>query len=60
MKTFRVLSHKDLEDVGSLRQDFALEVLLGLSRTEKSLPSRYFYDDLGSELFQQITELEEY
>lgn len=39
---------------------FALDVIEGLSKNEKSLPPRYFYDDLGSALFQAITMLPEY
>src|SRR5208283_4659121 len=39
---------------------FALDVLDGLTKREKSLPPRYFYDDLGSALFQAITLLPEY
>jgi L-histidine N-alpha-methyltransferase len=39
---------------------FAGDVLTGLSRPRKSLPSIYFYDETGSRLFQQISELEEY
>jgi len=59
-KTYKVLSPQDLESVSNSKQEFALEVLLGLSKTEKSLPSRYFYDDKGSSLFQKIMELDEY
>ncbi|NJL82292.1 MAG: L-histidine N(alpha)-methyltransferase [Chloroflexaceae bacterium] len=36
------------------------EVMAGLTRAEKTLPPRYFYDDRGSELFEQICELPEY
>lgn len=36
------------------------EVLHGLNLPQKSLPSKYFYDHRGSELFDEITELEEY
>lgn len=39
---------------------FELDVLFGLSQKHKFLPSKYFYDTKGSELFQQITELPEY
>jgi L-histidine N-alpha-methyltransferase len=39
---------------------FARDVSRGLSRSSKSLPSKYFYDAEGSRLFQRITELEEY
>jgi L-histidine Nalpha-methyltransferase len=38
----------------------ALEVREGLSTTPKRLPSKLFYDQIGSDLFEQITELPEY
>jgi L-histidine Nalpha-methyltransferase len=36
------------------------EVLRGLSSPQKELPCKFFYDDAGSQLFEQITELDEY
>ncbi|MGF1542676.1 MAG: L-histidine N(alpha)-methyltransferase [Pleurocapsa sp.] len=36
------------------------EVILGLQKTPKTLPPRYFYDRLGSQLFEQICQLPEY
>jgi dimethylhistidine N-methyltransferase len=39
---------------------FERDIIEGLSRRQKSIPSRYFYDDAGSELFERITELPEY
>ena len=39
---------------------FAEDVLKGLSSTPKSLSSKYFYDDEGSRLFQEIMKLPEY
>ncbi|MBK8465069.1 MAG: L-histidine N(alpha)-methyltransferase [Chloracidobacterium sp.] len=39
---------------------FAEDVLHGLSSTPKSLSSKYFYDDEGSRLFQEIMKLPEY
>lgn len=36
------------------------DIIKGLTQTPKSLPARYFYDDRGSELFEQICELPEY
>ncbi|AKD05798.1 methyltransferase [Pontibacter korlensis] len=39
---------------------FARDVDEGLSKEQKTLPSRYFYDGTGSRLFQQIMELPEY
>lgn len=44
----------------SLRRNFELDVLLGLSDKPKHLPSRYLYDDRGSELFSSICELPSY
>ncbi|MEO6655395.1 MAG: L-histidine N(alpha)-methyltransferase [Pyrinomonadaceae bacterium] len=39
---------------------FAEDVLRGLSSTPKELSSKYFYDDEGSRLFQEIMKLPEY
>lgn len=36
------------------------EVLTGLSKSQKTLPSKYFYDKIGSGLFEKICELDEY
>jgi L-histidine Nalpha-methyltransferase len=36
------------------------DVIQGLTESPKSLPPKYFYDDLGSELFEKICELPEY
>jgi L-histidine N-alpha-methyltransferase len=39
---------------------FAEDVLRGLTSTPKTLSSKYFYDDEGSRLFQEIMKLPEY
>jgi L-histidine Nalpha-methyltransferase len=39
---------------------FRADLLRGLALPQKSIPSRYFYDAVGSQLFDQITELPEY
>lgn len=39
---------------------FLAEVLEGLSKEQKQIPSKYFYDEKGSQLFDEICELEEY
>lgn len=36
------------------------EVISGLSQEQKTLPSKFFYDERGSKLFDDITELDEY
>ena len=38
----------------------ALDVREGLTATPKHLPAKLFYDEIGSQLFEQITELPEY
>lgn len=40
--------------------EFAVAVVEGLSKPRKTLPCRYFYDERGSELFEEITRLPEY
>ncbi len=39
---------------------FLAEVLIGLRKLQKELPSKYFYDERGSKLFERICELKEY
>ncbi len=39
---------------------FRAEVLAGLQSFEKTLPCKYFYDQRGSQLFDQICDLPEY
>ena len=40
--------------------DLYRDVIKGLTSEQKSLPSKYFYDEAGSDLFEQICELDEY
>src|SRR5687767_6330047 len=42
------------------RTQFANDVLRGLTSIPKQLSSRYFYDDEGTRLFQEIMQLPEY
>jgi L-histidine Nalpha-methyltransferase len=50
----------DLLDLEPKRQQFRTDVLDGLARSQKRLPTQYLYDRRGSELFERICELEEY
>lgn len=36
------------------------EIIEGLNQVQKELPAKLFYDERGSELFEEITQLEEY
>lgn len=40
--------------------DDGSDVIRGLTQPHKSLPPRYFYDDKGSQLFEEICDLPEY
>jgi dimethylhistidine N-methyltransferase len=40
--------------------DEAQEIITGLTQSQKYLSPRYLYDDLGSQLFEQICDLPEY
>ena len=47
----------DLEPVNA---DFLAEVLDGLTSSPRTLPCKFFYDERGADLFQEICELPEY
>lgn len=50
----------DNELNGEIETSFREAVRAGLSKLPRGLPSRFFYDDRGSEYFRQIMELDEY
>lgn len=41
-------------------EDFREDVLAGLSQTPKTLPCKWFYDEAGSRIFEEITKTAEY
>ncbi|AOL95268.1 L-histidine N(alpha)-methyltransferase [Porphyrobacter sp. LM 6] len=47
-------------DASGVDLAFRADVLLGLSQIQKAVPARWFYDDAGSRLFEDITRLPEY
>jgi dimethylhistidine N-methyltransferase len=49
-----------LHDESPEREQFLAEALTGLSRPQKQLPCKYFYDECGSRLFERICGLDEY
>ncbi|MBA3883089.1 MAG: L-histidine N(alpha)-methyltransferase [Chthoniobacterales bacterium] len=49
-----------LLDLEPATSDFREQVVAGLSASPRTLPSKFFYDERGAELFQQICELPEY
>jgi dimethylhistidine N-methyltransferase len=49
------------EDVKPISNNNILkEVLVGLSKSQKTIPPKFLYDDKGSEIFEEICELPEY
>ncbi|HTI13748.1 MAG TPA: L-histidine N(alpha)-methyltransferase [Dictyobacter sp.] len=49
-----------LADYAPQRDTFAQDIVDGLRKERKELPSKYFYDEVGSHLFDQICELDDY
>ena len=47
-------------DVAVHRHTFARDVAFGLTAPQKWLPPKYFYDERGSQLYEQICALPEY
>jgi dimethylhistidine N-methyltransferase len=54
------LEIKHLLPENTLKHDEETELIRALTQTPKSLPCHYFYDEIGSILFEQICELPEY
>src|SRR5512134_720665 len=50
----------ELCDLAPERASFLADVLAGLTRPQKTLPCKYFYDERGSALFERICQLPEY
>jgi len=49
-----------METIFESNETLAIEILEGLSVKQKYLPSKLFYDEYGSHLFDQICDLDEY
>lgn len=49
-----------LDQSNRLQGNQGTDVIQGLTQSPKTIPPRYFYDDRGSELFEQICTLPEY
>ncbi|MCF7797499.1 MAG: L-histidine N(alpha)-methyltransferase [Lentisphaeria bacterium] len=58
-QTYRILK-PSAQNAETARQRFLHDVEQGLSQSPKSIPSRYFYDETGSKIFEQIMDLPEY
>lgn len=54
------LNEVQISNKNKEKEQFAIDVLTGFTSSPKSLSSKYFYDDYGSQLFQAITQQEDY
>lgn len=54
------LIDQGLIDEDSLKEQFGIDVLTGLCAKPKTLSAKYFYDDIGSDIFQKITQHPDY
>ncbi len=52
----RLLNYLD----GNRHEEMKKDLYSGITKMEKAIPSKYFYDALGSQLFQEICRLPEY
>ncbi|MDJ0643421.1 MAG: L-histidine N(alpha)-methyltransferase [Erythrobacter sp.] len=59
MTTKKGLKLVDRDEAG-IDTAFRADVLDGLSQEQKAIPARWLYDDAGSQLFEDITQLPEY
>ncbi len=51
---------KSIKTIDLQTSTFSKDVIYGLSQHPKSLSSRYFYDEEGDRIFQQIMNMPEY
>jgi dimethylhistidine N-methyltransferase len=51
---------QSFDDLAPEPDDFRAEVMGGLRKRRKTLPCKFFYDERGSQLFDEICELPEY
>jgi len=60
LKKYSVLTYLESGDAETVNEEFLNDVIVGLAHSPKRLPCKYFYDERGSQLFDQICELPEY
>lgn len=57
--SYKIFKTNDIT-ISKSQEEFAVDVLIGLSQEPKWLPCKYMYDEKGSRLFQNIMALPEY
>lgn len=59
-KVIQAVSDLDEELHHAEKLEFIKDIQIGFSQSQKHIPSKYFYDERGSELFNQITRHPDY
>lgn len=57
---YKILDTIKNQEENALKEQLALDVLTGFMSKSKFIPSKYFYDDIGSDLFVKITKSDDY
>ena len=52
--------NQNTQSAQTIDSNFAQDVIEGLTKHPKTLPSKYFYDQIGDKIFQEIMEMPEY
>lgn len=60
MSNYTIMNGIKSQNEDTLKEQFALDILTGFSSEPKFINSKYFYDDIGSDLFSKITETDDY
>ena len=55
-----LMAETALSDIEQAREQFRADTWAGLSQSPKTLPCKYFYDEQGAALFEEICGLKEY
>ena len=58
--SYKVLSNEDIQNSIDISDQFVKDVFVGLNQEKKSIPSKYFYDAIGSQIYEEIMDLPEY
>ena len=58
--TAETLGLARFHDYEPTTEDFGAALIAGLARPQKDIPCKFFYDSVGSALFERICELPEY
>lgn len=59
-RVLHIHGNQDIMTLHDQQEEFKKDILVGLAKSPKQIPSKYFYDEHGSELFNDITRHPDY